>query len=346
MWCRAGCWNSSAALGKALFATPESDVSFDSSMSQADLFVTLKRLASISNTLRSTLQQGESADRAVAALAISVVAGKLQDAIAQLALFQADAENSNLPERKALKDAQDNLAQLQSSGSTAQQISAAQQAVDDAQKALDAADSFNTVASKALQDLVGSLQGGVAAAITALNQISGGTTATTEGSGAGTLAGTLQLVADALLARLRAAADLVLLAVAAEQIFGQAGINQQTSDGNVLQTAAYAAGAPPNDAVRKVLVELLKDPATLNALVDAIKSNAEALGISGLNDVMQDDLARAMADALIKTLLDDTKVLDQVVAQASDFLTNLNGWLEQEAESATTRNSVASESLA
>ena len=80
--------------------------------------------------------------------------------------------------------------------------------------------------------------------------------------------------------------------------------------------------------------------------LDAIKSNAEALGISGLNDVMQDDLARAMADALIKTLLDDTKVLDQVVAQASDFLTNLNGWLEQEAESATTRNSVASESLA
>mgnify|MGYP003341885764 FL=1 len=201
--------SSSAALGKALFATPESNVSFDSSMSQADLFVTLKRLASISNTLRSTLQQGESADRAVAALAISVVAGKLQDAIAQLALFQADAENSNLPERKALKDAQDNLAQLQSSGGTAQQISAAQQAVDDAQKALDAADSFNTVASKALQDLVGSLQGGVAAAITALNQISGGTTATTEGSGAGTLAGTLQLVADALLARLRAAADLV-----------------------------------------------------------------------------------------------------------------------------------------
>ena len=75
--------SSSAALGKALFATPESNVSFDSSMSQADLFVTLKRLASISNTLRSTLQQGESADRAVAALAISVVAGKLQDAIAQ-----------------------------------------------------------------------------------------------------------------------------------------------------------------------------------------------------------------------------------------------------------------------
>lgn len=201
-------------------------------------------------------------------------------------------------------------------------------------------DDFNEMATAALELLVQTFSEAVAAAQTALKALNASGTSTA------TLGSVVQTVSTALAQRLRAAADLVLLATAAEELFGQPSDVQSTSDGNVLQTAAAEARALQIAAVRMVLVSVLQDPGLQQALVDAMFASAEALGTSELSVEDQRALYGTVAAAVVQAFLLDDKLLTQMATEAVNFGNDLSQWLGAEALSASARDSALSESMA
>ena len=121
---------------------------------------------------------------------------------------------------------------------------------------------------------------------------------------------------------------------------------QQTSDGNVLETAAAAARAAQITQVRDALLAILNDPALIDSLVEAMMSSAETLGTDSMSDVQQADLYRAIALSVVQAMTDDMALLDDIATRAVDFGNDLGQWLNIESLSATARESALSERVA
>lgn len=292
------------ATASILFALPEVDVNTDfSSMSQIDLQLMLQRLVTLSKDLNNSVALN---DKQSSASVLGLAANRLAEAIDQQVLFQQQA------------------ATLQTADG------------DDATKT----DNFNDTAQAALDLMVQSFAGEVAAAQVALKALP------TVGTGKATLGSIIQSVSTALALRLRAAADVALLATSAEELFGKVSDVQQTSDANVLDTAALSARQAQIDAVRQVLINALESPGMQDALVDAMFASAEALGTSGLSAEAQRSLYRNVAAAVVQAVQLDDEVLTQMATEAVNFGDELSRWLGNEAMSASARGSALSESMA
>lgn len=300
----------SLALGStasALSIVPEVDVNTDfSAMSQADLQLMLQRLVKVSKDLSKAVSIGNSADRQMAAAVLGLAAGRLHEAIDQQALFQ------------------DQAATLVTG------------AGEDATKT----DDFNETVQAALDLLVQNFSADLESAQAALNALPA------SASGKATVSSVTQSVSAAVAQRLRAAADVALLATSAEELFGKTADVQQTSDGNVLDTAAASARQAQVAAVRQVLVNALTEPGMQTALVDAMFASAETLGTSELSAPAQESLYRTVAAAVVQSFLLDGKLLEQMATQAANFGNDLSRWLGNEAQSASARDSALSESIA
>lgn len=199
---------------------------------------------------------------------------------------------------------------------------------------------FNETVLKALDLMVKNFSAELEAAQAAMGSLPAGS------AGKVTVGGITQSVSDALAQRLRAAADVALLATSAEELFGRVSDVQQTSDGNVLETAAASAKQDQIAAVRQVLVNALTEPGMQDALVDAMFASAESLGTSELSAASQENLYRTVAAAVVQTFLLDDQLLNQMATQAANFGNDLSRWLGNEALSASARDSALSESIA
>lgn len=201
-------------------------------------------------------------------------------------------------------------------------------------------DNFNEITQAALDLMVQAFRAENEAAQAALK------TLPASGKGAATLNSVTQSVSTALAQRLRAAADVALLATSAEVLFGKASEVQQTPDANILETAAGEAKQAQINAVRQVLVSALKDPGMQQALVDAMFASAEALGTAELSAEDQRVLYGMVAAAVVQASLLDDKLLTQMATEAVSFGNDLSQWLGAEALSASARDSALSESMA
>lgn len=295
------------ATASALSTVPGVDVSSDfSSMSQADLQLMLQRLVTLSKDLRQSVTLGNAADRQKAASVLGLAADRLSEAIDRQALFQAQAATL--------------------------QTSSEEQASE--------TDDFNETVQASLDLLVQNFTAEMEAAQSALKTLPVSTT------GTATLSSVTQSVSTALAARLRAAADLALLATSAEELFGKAAEVQQSSDGNVLETAAASARQGQVAAVRQVLVDALKESALQDALVDAMFASAETLGTSELPAADQRNLYRNVAAAVVQAFQLDDGLLDRMATEATNFGNELSRLIGIEALSAAARDSALSESIA
>jgi hypothetical protein len=312
-----------SSANRALTSAPEADVKFDlSTMSQADLQQLLQRLVRVSKDLQSAVALGNAQDRQIVAAALGLAANRLAQAIEQQKLFMDSVGDVDTSDEQAALDA----------ASTPEEAA-------DAQKALDEANA-NAVAAAALQTMVESFSANLQAAQFAFLQMA------STGTGNATMSSVTSAVTTALTTRLRAAADLVMLATSAEALFSQEALTQQTSDGNVLQTASASARQAQLDAVKKVLVDLLNDPTMKAAIIEAMKSSAEALGTSNIGAPAQEDLYSAVATTVINAALSDANYIDEITSKAVDFGQDLSRWLIDESDSATTRDSVRAEGMA
>lgn len=201
-------------------------------------------------------------------------------------------------------------------------------------------DNFNETTQAALDLMVQSFSAEIEAAQAALKALPAAST------GRATLGGITQSVTTALAQRLRAAADVALLATSAEALFGKVSEVQQTSDANVLDTAASDAKQAQRDAVRQVLVNALADPGMQDALVDAMFASAETLGTSELSAEAQRSLYRNVAAAVTQAVALDDEMLTRMATEAVNFGNELSRWLGNEALSASARDSALSESMA
>lgn len=201
-------------------------------------------------------------------------------------------------------------------------------------------DDFNEITKAALDLMVQSFKAESEAAQAALKALPA------TGKGAATLNSVTQTVSTALAQRLRAAADVALLATAAEALFGKIAEVQQTPDANVLETAASDAKQAQSLAVRQVLVSALADPGMQEALVDAMFSSAETLGTSELSAENQRALYRQVAAAVVQSFQLDNDALNRMATEATSFGNDLSRWLGDEAQSASARDSALAETMA
>lgn len=297
----------SLALGStasALSSSPEVDLNTDfSSLSQADLQDLLRRLVTLSQDLKTAVDQGSVADRLRVAATLGLSASRLAEAIEQQKLFGQEAAT-----------------------------------LDAASGSGDA--SFNDEVKAALDLMVETFTAEMAIAQAAFNALP------PSERGTATLSSVTQSVTLALADRLKAAADLAMLATSPQAMFGAAGVVQETSDANVLKTAADTGRQAQIAAVRAVLVEALKAPDLQNALVDAMFASAESLGTAEMSPQDQEAVYRTVAAAVVQTMLLDDKMLDEMAARAVDFGNDLGRLLTNEDMSASARESAVSESHA
>lgn len=326
------------AVAPILLSVPEPDVNLDSSsMSQYEIVQLMKRLLNVSSELKSAFDMANAADRKLLAAALGLSASLLSGAIEQQVLFQQ--ESSTLAEQQAVTDAEAALAQAQQ-GSDTSAINDAQAALDAANATLLEANKFNEVTSVALAKVVEQFSAEFEAAVEAFNSKVSGSAA------GGSVSRVVATVTSALTERLRSAADLALLATSPTALFGFDAEVQQTSDGNVLETAAAAARAAQITQVRDALLAILNDPALIDSLVEAMMSSAETLGTDSMSDVQQADLYRAIALSVVQAMTDDMALLDDIATRAVDFGNDLGQWLNIESLSATARESALSERVA
>ena len=128
-------------------------------------------------------------------------------------------------------------------------------------------DNFNELATSSYQALIQNFAAELEAAQAAFSAMAAA------GTGSGSVQNTLKVGSAAMTSVLGAAADVAFMA-----LYGNPSDVQQTSDGNVLDTASAAARQNQINTVEKALIGALEDPETKEGLVQAMKANAEALG--------------------------------------------------------------------
>lgn len=188
---------------------------------------------------------------------------------------------------------------------------------------------LNDLFAKAINEMVGEYQSNVAAAKLAYNE------AATASLSQKQLADLTSTAFTTLIKSLKSSADLGFLATSAELKFGIVQETLQTTNGFVLNTAAGASREAEIEAVEAQLRQALSDPALKSNFMDALAATADNLGTADIALPLQTQLYQELTDAIIKTIVEDPNLLNDIASEAVDSGTRFFDMLGNELEGAS-----------
>jgi len=188
---------------------------------------------------------------------------------------------------------------------------------------------LNDLFAKAINEMVGEYQSNVAAAKLAYSEAAASSLSQKQ------LADLTSTAFRTLIKSLSSSADLGFLATSAELKFGIVQETLQTRDGFVLNTAASASREAQTESVEAQLRQALGDPGLKSNFMDALAATADNLGTADLALPLQTQLYQELADAIVKTIVEDPNLLNDIASEAVDSGTRFFDMLGNELEGAS-----------
>jgi hypothetical protein len=188
---------------------------------------------------------------------------------------------------------------------------------------------LNDLFAKAINEMVGEYQSNVAAAKLAYSEAAASSLSQKQ------LADLTSTAFRTLIKSLSSSADLGFLATSAELKFGIVQETLQTRDGFVLNTAASASREAQTESVEAQLRQALSDPGLKSNFMDALAATADNLGTADLALPLQTQLYQELADAIVKTIVEDPNLLNDIASEAVDSGTRFFDMLGNELEGAS-----------
>lgn len=189
------------------------------------------------------------------------------------------------------------------------------------------------ITSQAMNRLVGNKTSELEGARMAFNQSAAGRLGNDR-----KLSRAVDITSRALDASLQGAADIALMQNPELQRFGSALDLQQTNDGLVVRTQSGQSRELQTQYVQQALTAALQDPQFRQDLIDALASQADALGLSDLDPAELQALLGEVVDAVIASVLADEDYLNDLASQSVQFHADISQLVSNEVEAARGRD--------